>query len=74
MRVKKILLSLTVLCILLALVGCSEPKCANNSYKGCLNDADPECVEGLCDECCKEYKEDEWIKIFDIPYECNIDH
>lgn len=76
---RSIVWSLTTLCILLALNGCTEPKCANNSYNSCLNDANPECDAGLCDECCRKSKEKNYMYDIDfgsdlsIPV-CTVDH
>lgn len=49
MKIKKLLLVLTILCMLM-LNGCGK-KCEN----GCGNSADPDCMAGMCDDCCDYY-------------------
>lgn len=47
MKCRKIVMLLAVICILLSLTACGK-KCAN----GCGEPADPDCIAGMCDDCC----------------------
>lgn len=74
MKSKRFVYVLFTVCILLTLTGCAAPKCAYNSATCCLNDADPDCEIGLCDECCRDIKKaDDGIQLGEI-YTCNVDH